>query len=226
MKKTKIFWYLLDSIFLIVFNLYFFLLKGTENTASVWISFASIHFAYLILLLTPFLVRKGSISADYGRPLFVITTSYFFLALIVGVVFIALSPESITVSLLVQITIAAIFSILLLTNLIANEHTADNIESLEEELKYVKESSSRLNALLTQISDNTIRKKIEKAYDLIHSSQVKSSINVKAIEQDVISEIHNLEKAFQKNNFDNIQLIVDKICNLANERNRQLKLLN
>jgi hypothetical protein len=114
----------------------------------------------------------------------------------------------------------------LLTNLIANEHTADNIERHEVELKYVKESSSRLDALLKQIPDNAIRRKVEKAYDLIHSSPVKSSSNVKSIEQDVISEIDNLEKAFQRNNFDNIQLIVDKICNLANERNRQLKLLN
>jgi signal transduction histidine kinase len=226
MKKTKIFWHLLDLVFLIVFNLYFFLLKGVENPASVWISFASIHFAYLMLLITPFLVRKGSVSADYGRPLFVITTSYFFLALIVGVVFIIISPEVITVALLVQVTIAAIFAILLLTNLISNEHTADNIERHEVELKYVKESSSRLDALLKQISDNAIRKKVEKAYDLIHSSQVKSSHNVKSIEQDVISEIDNLEKALKQNNFENIQLIVEKICNLANDRNRQLKLLN
>jgi len=226
MKKTKIFWYLLDSIFLIVFNLYFFLLKGIEQPASVWISYASIHLAYFMLLITPSFVRKGSVSADYGRPLFVITTSYFFLALIVGVVFIAFSPESITVALLVQVTIAAIFAILLLTNLIANDHTADNIERHEVELKYVKESSSKLDSLLKQISDNAISKKVEKAYDLIHSSQVKSSNNVKSIEQDVISEIDNLEKALQKNNFENIQMIVDKICNLANERNRQLKLLN
>ena len=226
MKKTKIFWYLLDSIFLIVFNLYFFLLKGTDQPASVWISYASIHLAYLMLLITPYFVRKGSVSADYGRPLFVITTSYFFLALIVGVVFIAISPESITVALLVQVTIAAIFAILLLTNLIANEYTADNIERHEIELKYVKESSSRLDALLKQISDNAIRKKVEKAYDLIHSSQIKSSSSVKTVEQDVISEIDNLENALKQNNIEKIQLTVDKICNLANERNRQLKLLN
>ena len=89
-----------------------------------------------------------------------------------------------------------------------------------------KESSSRIEALLKQISDNTVRKKVEKAYDLIHSSQIKSSSNVKLIEQDIISEIDNLEKALQKNTFENIQMIVDKICNLANERNRQLKLIN
>ena len=40
------------------------------------------------------------------------------------------------------------------------------------------------------------------------------------------AQIDNLEKALKQNNFENIQLIVDKICNLANERNRQLKLLN
>ena len=226
MKKTKIFLYLLDSVFVIIFNLYFFLLKSIEQPASVWISYTSIHLAYIMFLITPFLVRKGSVASDYGRPLFVITTSYFFLALLSGVVFIILSPETYTVALLVQITIAAIFAVLLLTNQIANEHTADNIVRHEAELKYVKESSSRLDALLKQISDNSIRKKAEKAYDLIHSSQVKSSFNVQSIEQDVINEIQNLEKALKQNNFENAQLIVDKICNLANERNRQLKLVN
>lgn len=226
MKKTKIFWYLLDLIFLFVFNLYFFMLKGIDQPASAWISYASIHFAYLMLLITPAFVRKGSNSAVYGRPLFVISTSYFFLSLIVGVVFIVISPEIIIVALLVQVTIAALFAVLLLTNLIANEHTADNIERHEVELKYVKESSSRIDALLKQISDTTIRKKVENVYDLIHSSQVKSSNIVKSVEQDVFDEIDNLEKALKQNNFENIQLIVDKICNLANERNRQLKLLN
>ena len=225
MKKTKIFWYLLDSIFLIVFNIYFFLLKGVDHHSSIWISYVSIHLAYLMLLITPFLVRKGSSSTDYGRPLFSISTSYFFLALIVGIVFILYSPENNTVALLVQITIAALYAILLLTNLIANEHTADNIERHDVELKYVKESSSKLNLLLKQISDNSIRKKVEKVYDLIHSSQVKSSYNVQSIEQEVICEIENLEKAIKQNNIDNIQIIVDNICHLADERNRQLKLL-
>lgn len=226
MKKTKIFLYLLDSVFVIIFNLYFFLLKSIEQPASVWISYTSIHLAYITFLITPFSIRKGSVSSDYGRPLFLITTSYFFLALISGVVFIILSPETYTVALLVQITIAAIFAVLLLTNQIANEHTADNIVRHEAELKYVKESSSRLDVILKQISDNAIRKKVEKAYDLIHSSQVKSSFQVRSLEQGVINEIEKLEQALKQNNFENAHLIVDMICNLANERNRQLKHVN
>ncbi|HOZ95691.1 MAG TPA: hypothetical protein PLS07_09685 [Niabella sp.] len=226
MEKLKFFWYLLNSIFLIVFNIYFFLLKGTEQPTSVWISYASIHLAYLMFLLTPLFVRKGSYSADYGHPLFVITTIYFFLALAIGVFFMILSSKTYTVVLLVQITIVAIFAVLFLANLIANKHTADNIEKHEEELKYVKESTSRLDGLLKRISDKATRKKVETAYDLIHSSQVKSSYKVKLFEQDVIYEIGKLENALTQTNIETIQLIVDKICNLANERNRQLKLMN
>ncbi len=226
MMKTKFFWYLLDSIFLIVFNLYFFLLKGSDHLTSVWISYASIHFAYFMLLATPYFVRKGSTSADYGRPLFVITTSYFFLALLVGVIFIIISPESNTVALLVQITIAAVFAILLLINLIANEHTANNVEKREVELKYVKEASSKLNSLLNLLSDRKHQKLVEKAYDLIYSSQVKSANVVQSIEQEILNNISELEDLVKNKEFDNIEVVINKICNLAEERNRQLKLLN
>jgi hypothetical protein len=218
MKKTKIFWYLLDLIFLIVFNLYFFLLKETGHVTSVWISYASIHFAYFMLLATPYFVRKGSTSADYGRPLF--------LALIVGVVFIIISPVSITAALVIQITIAAVFAVLLLANLIANEHTADNVEKREIELKYVKEASSKLNSILNQLSVKNHQKLAEKAYDLIRGSQVKSSNNVQSLEQEVFNQISVLEELIKNKRFDEIEETVNKVCHSAEERNRKLKLLN
>jgi hypothetical protein len=224
MRKTDILWFVLEIIFLIIFNIYFFMLKGVDQTPSVWISYGSIHFAYLMLLLTPLLVRKGSRSTDYEGPLYIITKSYFFLALIIGVLFIIRSSESITAAILVQLTLAAVFIILLLFNLIANENTADNIQSHEIELKYVKESSSKLNALIKQIPDNKIQKKVEKAYDIVHSSQVKSSSRVQSIELNVIQEIGTLEKAVKQRNFEIILACVDNICNMAEERNRQLKL--
>ncbi len=226
MKKNKILWYILNSIFLIVFNLYFFLLKGTDHITSVWISYGSIHFAYFMLLSTPFLIRKSSVSVDYGRPLFIITTIYFFFAFVVGVSFIIMSPESNTLTILVQVTITAVFGITLLVNLIANEHTAVNVEKREDELKYVKEASSKLNSLINQLVDKRLQKLVEKAYDLVHSSQVKSAKEVQSIEQDVFKEISELAELIKNKNFDNIEEVVNNICNLAEERNSKLKLLN
>lgn len=227
MKKNNFFWMLLNSIFLVVFNIYFFLLnKGVDQPPSVWISYSFIHLAYLSLLVTPFFVRPGSNSVNYGRPLFAITSSYFLLSLMAGVVFIIISPQNSTITLLVQLTITAVFAFLLLSNLIANERTADSVVKHEVELQYVKESSSRLEAMVRQASDKGIRKKVEKAYDALHSSQVKSSFNVKSIEQDVMDEINSLESALRRNNIEEIQLITDKICHLADERNRQLRIVN
>lgn len=226
MERTKILGYLFGSIFLIVFNIWFFMLMGTgHQPASVWVSYGFIHFAYLVKIITPALIRKGSRSIDYGLPLFEITTIYFLLALITGVFLIMKFPENNTVSILGQLTLTAIFAAVLLLNMIANEHTANNIEQREIDLKYVKEASSKLDGLQRQISDNKLRKKVENAYDLIHSSPVKSAYNVYSIEQAVIVEIENLGKAISEKDNQSVQIITDKICNLADERNRQLKFL-
>lgn len=226
MKKTKLFWYLLDTIFVIVFNLYFFLLTGKEHPVSVWVSYAAIHFAYFMLLATPYFVRKGSASADYKRPLFTVATSYFFLALVAGVVFIILAPESYKIALLVQATIAAVFVIILLGNLIANEHTADNVRKHEDELIFVKRASSELKSMIDSVPDKNLQRLIEKAYDLIHGSPVKSSPEVRSIETDIFNTINALSKQIANKEIANVEGSVNNICMLTEERNRTLKLLN
>ena len=60
MKRKNIFWYALDSIFVIVFLVFFFTLSGTINNTAVWIAFGSILLSYALLIGTPFLLRRGS----------------------------------------------------------------------------------------------------------------------------------------------------------------------
>lgn len=224
--RKRIFWYLLDSVFLIVFNTYFFLLKGTEHQLSVWISYGFIHASYLILLITPYLVRKGSSSADYGRPLFVITYLHFYLSYILGVIVFFINPDSHLIPLLAHITITAIFAIILLSNLIANEHTAEAIEKREVELVYVKESSSYIKSILNRISDKSLYRKVEMLYDLIHGSPINSSNSVREHEQEVVKQIQKLDIAVNQADKESIISISDKILSLAEERNRILKLRN
>ena len=56
-KKTGL-WIALDLIFVIVFNVVFFTLLGGEHPASVWVAYAFIHIAYIMVVVTPFLTRK------------------------------------------------------------------------------------------------------------------------------------------------------------------------
>ncbi len=226
MKKINILWASLNLIFLIAFNALFFMLGGKDHSATVWISYGLIHFSYLMLLATPYFVRGGGASSFYGRPLYSISYTYFLVELITGIIFILITTANIKLILTIQIVVTAIYAYFLLSNLIANEYTADSVIRHEIELQYIKESSAKLNSILRQISDNKMIKKVEYAYDLIKSSPVKSSYEVQAIEQEVIDEIENLREAVGQNNPEQIIGIVKKICTLAEDRNRQLKLLN
>lgn len=133
MKWTNILWTLLRSLFLIVFNLLFFLLGDiVAFKASVWISYGFIHFSYFVLLITPLLVRKSKVEADYRRPLYLITGVYFLMAFLVGITFILIAPETFKVTLIVQTVLAALFWGWLLVHLIVNEHTANSIAEREK----------------------------------------------------------------------------------------------
>jgi hypothetical protein len=227
MKRANIYWLLLDSLFLIVFNLLFFMLGDIgDATTSVWISYGFIHFAYLAMLLTPLLVRRSSAEQDYRRPLYAITSGYFLIELLAGVTLILIAPETAKVTIIIQVILAALFLGYLLMHLIASEHTAENVERHEVELQYVKESSAMLQSVLSRISDKTAAKKVERVYDLIHSSPVKSAGNVRSfLEQQIISEIGRLD-SIGVNETEQIIATADKIYQLAEERNRQLKLIN
>ena len=227
MKRVDILWLLLDSLFLIVFNLLFFMLGDIGDAkTSVWISYGFIHFAYLALLLTPLLVRKGSAEIDYRRPLYTVTSTYFLIMLLVGVTLILIAPETVKVTVIIQVILVTLFLGWLLILLIANEHTADNVERQETELQYVKESSAKLHSILQQITDRAVAKKVERVYDLIHSSPVRSHADVRSIEQQVVSEIERFGSVVSQNETELIVSIADKVYRLAEERNSRLKSLN
>lgn len=223
MSKKNILWILLDLVFLAVFNVVFFVASGTQHPASVWISYGFIHFAYIMLLVASFLIRKSSSAAVFGFSLYSISYTYFLVAFITGIVFIVIHSETYTASLLVQVVIAGIYAVMFFSNMIANEHTADSIERHEVELQYVKQSSAMLKSIIEMTDDKALKKEIEKAYDLLHSSQVKSNSVVRDYEVTVIDLIEVLEGNVSRNDIVTANSTLKKITKNANERNRRLK---
>jgi len=221
MNKKRTLWILLDLVFLIVFNVVFFVAGGTDHPASVWISYGFIHFAYIMLLITPLLIRKSTNTAVLGFPLYSISSAYFIVAFIAGLVFIFIRSDSYKASLIVQVIIAGIYAALLISNMIANENTAESVERHEKELQYVKEASSKLKGIMNSINDKKLYKKVEKLYDLFHSSPVKSDNSVRNYELKALELIDNLESNI--NNESNALSLITEIQAVAAERNRILK---
>lgn len=226
MKRSNIFWYALDSVFVIVFLVFFFTLSGTENNTAVWIAFASILISYAALLCTRFLVRKGPAQADYGRPLYVVSLAYFGVVFLVGLIVIIAKPEKYTATLLINIALFGIYAVSLLSNLLANEHTAEQEEVRTEELKYVKNASASLKSLLGTIRNKALAKKIEEAYDLISTSPAKSSPSVKSMEDSIMQEIADLIMLDQDADEAAMLKSAELIISMASKRNAKLQLEN
>lgn len=224
MNKKSILWILLDLIFLAVFNTVFFVASGTDHTASVWISYGFIHFAYLMVLVTSFLIRKSSSAAVFGFSLYSISSAYFLLEFVVGLIFIFMKSESYKAALIVQVIVAGIYAVLLLSHLIANEHTADSIEQHEEEVAYIKTASSRVKALVGKANDKKANKEIEKAYDTLHSSPSKTVATVHSIESNVLNKVAELEGAVSDQDTKTIITISGEIVALMEERNKIIRL--
>lgn len=222
-KKKVLLGILLDLVFLIVFNTVFFTLAGTNHSTGAWISYGFIHFSYLMVLLTPYLTRKGSASSLFGMTICGISSVYFFIEFIVGLVFIFLNPESIKAPLSAQIIIAGLYLVVLIINLIANEITADNLQQQTDEVAFIKSASSRVKALMDKSDDKKANKAVEQVYDLIHSSSSKSSISAQSVENDVMSKIVELENAVSSKNQNLIIKVSGEVISLMEDRNRKAR---
>lgn len=223
MDKKRTLWILLDLVFLIVFNVVFFVAGGSDHPASVWISYGFIHFAYIILLITPFLIRKPINTAVLRLSLYSISLAYFVVAFVVGLIFIFTHPESYKAALITQVIIVGIYAVMLISHMLANESTTDSIEQHEMELRYVKEASSKLKGIMDSISDKQLYKKVEKLYDLLHSSPAKSNNFVQDYELTVLDLINALESNIDRNDILAAENTISKIERNASERNRRLK---
>jgi hypothetical protein len=178
-----------------------------------------------MLLLTPALIRKGKNAAMFGFSLYSVSSVYFLLELLIGVAFIVISPDSYKISLLVQILIAGLYGIVLISNMIANEHTADSEETRQYRIDYVKQASTELKDLLEHITDKDAKKKVEKVYDALYSSPVKSHPDLEQAESQILMSIEMLRSAVASGEKENIISLSELLLNAVNKRNRQLMIL-
>jgi hypothetical protein len=226
MKKTNVLRTILYVVFPIIFNVLFFIVAGTEHCAAVWISYGFIHFAYLMLLLTPLFARKGKNRAIFGFSLSSISGWYFALALIAGLVFIILEPVDYAIALIVQAVITGIYLILLVSNMITNERTVINEESRQTEVQFIKTAASELLAAMNEAKDSGLKKKYEDLYDAIRTSPVKSDQSVSGLENGIMGAISQLRGIITAGNIQEAEGLAENISHMVKQRNNILRSLN
>ena len=226
MAKRKNLWLMLDAIFLVIFNTLFFVLGGTDHTASVWISYGFVHFAYLMLLITGRLARAGESAGVFGYTLYGISSLYFVAEAVVGLTFILVAPEGYKAALVLQLLLAGAYGSLLISNMIANEQTADSEQARRVQIDYVNRATAEMASIMSGVGDRNARRAVEQAYDAINSSPVKSHPELSEVEGRILVVIADLRSVVDGGAAGQIQARAEALLALVNDRNRQLKLLH
>jgi hypothetical protein len=78
-------------------------------------------------------------------------------------------------------------------------------------------------AIMRRVDDKAVERKIERVYDLINSSPVRSDRAVSDLEQSVMNDIAGLEHAVRQGDGSKIDQSVDRIIELAEKRNQMLR---
>lgn len=212
-------------LFVAVFNTMFFMIGGGDHNASVWISYGFIHLAYLILLITPWLGDYGEQRSTLQYPLISISLIYFIIELLVGVVLILIAAEKYIPTFLIQLALLAIFGFVFIPNLIANEATSTAVKERRIEIDFKKQALSQIGLILARVDYPETKKKVEKVFDNLNASPVKSHVALATVEAQILMKISSLEEAVETGDNTVIQNQAELLNSLITQRNAKLKTL-
>lgn len=222
--RKKIMKGILYAIFPLIFNVLFFVLGGANHPASVWLSYAWIHVAYLILIAIPLFTRKTLSAGIFRFTSGQIAILYFGIELLIGLIFIFIGSDGIKAPLIIQLIPFCLFLFAFMWNMLHDEHTADNEQRRRLEINFIKTASIKVKSIMDQVPSGELKNRVEKLYDLIHSSPSKSNPSVRELENSVMMLLNELSINLEESDTDEVNKIINKIHFTMEERNRIVSL--
>lgn len=221
--KTTLIRIVFTLVFLVVFNTLFFLLSGTNNPTSVWVSYAYIHVAYFTILFLPVLKTKGDASYYLSSVLYGQAITYFLLELIAGVVFIIYRMESPVWSLVVQTALWLIFVVLILGNAWANQATAQSLEKRKQDIDAYQSMRMSLKRLMAKTDKPDLKRLIADCSDKLEASSSRQTQKSEKIDIEIEQTIASLRQSITENDVEESTSLARQLAGLIEERKTILK---
>lgn len=221
--KTTLIRIVFTLVFLVVFNTLFFLLSGTDNPTSVWVSYAYIHVAYFTILFLPVLKTKGDASYYLSSVLYGQAITYFILELIAGVVFIIYRMESPVWSLVVQTALWLIFVVLILGNAWANQATAQSLEKRKQDIDAYQSMRMSLKRLMAKTDKPELKRLIADCSDKLEASASRQTQESEKIDIEIEQAIASLRQSIMGDDVEESTSLARQLAGLIEERKTILK---
>ncbi|MBR2926808.1 MAG: hypothetical protein IKC31_04450 [Clostridia bacterium] len=227
MKRTSMTVLISGAIFLAIFNILFFVLGEMPHPASVWISYAFIHFSLILSLVIPLFTSGNKDFARQSTVSFGVTGIYFAFSFVTGLIYIFSAPETsgaTKASWILQVIWLALFIIAFLPILSANQHTNQEVARQNREAKFLQDAASKVKFLRDGVTDASTMQQLDLLYTTLASSPIKSNEAVQHLEIQMISQLTELETAVDKKDYERVKEVATQISRGVQERNRILSL--
>lgn len=222
MKKKNILIILLDSVLIIAFNVLFFTNGGFKHFSSLWICYVFCNFSYMMVLITPAIEEKGKSSYLSKITTYLVSLIYFLLELILAIVFFSTKTDNSKLIISVQTILIAIYLIVLISNISANNSIEKKQPSFDMQNNFIKIISLKAKSLESTATDKTLKNKLNNLYYLIHSSPIKTCDEVSAYENKIQELLEDSENLVTEDEASVSNKIIE-IVEILNKRNNILK---
>jgi len=224
MSKNRKLWIILDLIFVVVFNVLFFMISGFDHKTSVWAAYVFIHVAYVLLIVTPKFIEGENTSNAIDVPIYTISVFFFLAEFVINIFLIVIKIGSVKPVFIVNLIVIAIYAYLIISNMIANNKTSTDIKRQSLEAYFIKSASENLRIIKGRSNDQ-VKDIIERLCDKISASQTKSNSEVADLERDIIDMIGQLGDAVDCDDIEKIEQLTKGITRKVDDRNSRLRIL-
>lgn len=225
MKKRTILTIILDSVFVVAFNALFFLHGGAHSAVSAWVCYGFLHFAYLMVLVTPLMESKGKTASLSRLTTYSISLSYFAINFVFAL-FIFFYRDSIGIIrfgfatvVSVEIILTVLYIIILATNLLTNDTIAKKQAAHDAGNAFIKTISAKAKYIETLAVEQTLKNRLNDLHATAHASPIHSSSEVAVYEEKIVTLLDELEKNVEQTNAEKSTELIAEIVRLLNKRN-------
>lgn len=220
--KENILKVIIGLIFLIGFNVMFFLLGGTERSDTEWVCYGFIHVAYLCLLATPLFCNAEKGETVLSASLYLRALFYFFTELVFGIGFLWYNAEDPTWPTIIQGGLLMVFLILQLMSVMANDATKASLAKQRQERVYIRSLAEDLKEAMRQVNDPTLRKQMANCYESLSSSSIESFPEAMDAELELENAVNTLCSFVEQGNQEQLESQIKTVQTAIKHRTKAI----
>lgn len=221
--KNTVAFGLIYVILLGVFNLLVFTISKSRNDV-FWLSYGFMTLAFVVQIVSMFMSFKSADveTAFFGIPLASFSIFYLGAELVIGALFMIFQMASLTLALVIQVLVLAVFLIIAIISLLSRDTVQQISDNVKEHVSNLKSVLVDIEMLMDGCTDPELKASLRKLSETVKYSDPISNEAVADVEQRIMRKISELRINIDDNQIADAKQSCADLERLYVERNKKL----